>query len=111
MYSIPSTIGSPHGAAVLASWGPGAIGIAICGVYLILGGIGGNNEFLGVLCSLSSVVIWSFVSAFNKQLTQRYNSLQITPRGMLSRSASVIRKQTLIVNLPGSVKAVRENLS
>lgn len=41
----------------------------------------------------------------------RYNSLQITPRGMLSRSASVLRKQTLIVNLPGSVKAVRENLS
>lgn len=41
----------------------------------------------------------------------RYNSLQITPRGMLSRGASVLRKQTLIVNLPGSVKAVRENLS
>lgn len=40
----------------------------------------------------------------------RYHSLQITPRGMLSRGASVIRKQTLIVNLPGSVKAVRENL-
>jgi molybdopterin biosynthesis enzyme MoaB len=40
----------------------------------------------------------------------RYNSLQITPRGMLSRGVSVIRKQTLIVNLPGSVKAVRENL-
>lgn len=41
----------------------------------------------------------------------RYNALQITPRGMLSRGASVLRKQTLIVNLPGSVKAVRENLS
>lgn len=40
----------------------------------------------------------------------RYYSLQITPRGMLSRGASVIRKNTLIVNLPGSVKAVRENL-
>ena len=41
----------------------------------------------------------------------RYNSLQITTRGMLSRGASVLRKQTLIVNLPGSEKAVRENLS
>ena len=40
----------------------------------------------------------------------RWNSLQITPRGMLSRGASVIRKDTLIVNLPGSMKAVRENL-
>lgn len=41
----------------------------------------------------------------------RYYSLQITPRGMLSRGTSVIRKNTLIVNLPGSVKAVKENLS
>ena len=41
----------------------------------------------------------------------RYHSLTITPRGMLSRGVSVLRKQTLIVNLPGSEKAVREHLS
>lgn len=40
----------------------------------------------------------------------RYASLQITPRAMLSRGASVIRGTTLIVNLPGSPKAVKENL-
>ena len=40
----------------------------------------------------------------------RYNSLQITPRAMLSRAAAGIRKQTLMVNLPGSPKAVRECL-
>ena len=34
----------------------------------------------------------------------------ITPRAMLSRAASVIRGRTLIVNLPGSPKAVRESL-
>lgn len=40
----------------------------------------------------------------------RYASLQITPRAMLSRGASVIRGGTLIINLPGSPKAVKENL-
>ena len=41
----------------------------------------------------------------------RYASLQITPRGCLSRSAAGIRGKTLIVNLPGSEKAARENLA
>ena len=40
----------------------------------------------------------------------RYHSLSITPRGMLSRGVSVLRGKTLIVNLPGSPKAVQENL-
>ena len=37
-------------------------------------------------------------------------SMKITNRAMLSRGVSVIRKKTLIVNLPGSPKAVRESL-
>lgn len=40
----------------------------------------------------------------------RLASLQITPRAMLSRGVSVIRGRTLIINLPGSPKASRENL-
>ena len=40
----------------------------------------------------------------------RMRSMQLTNRAMLSRGASVIRKGTLIVNLPGSPKAVRESL-
>ena len=40
----------------------------------------------------------------------RYNSLQITPKGMLSRGLAGIRGETLIINLPGSPKAVRESL-
>ena len=40
----------------------------------------------------------------------RYASLQITPRAMLSRAQAGIRGHTLIVNLPGSPKAARENL-
>lgn len=40
----------------------------------------------------------------------RYRSLLVTPKGMLSRGVSGIRKKALIVNLPGSPKAVRECL-
>ena len=40
----------------------------------------------------------------------RAGSMQITPKAMLSRQASGIRRQTLIVNLPGSPKACREDL-
>lgn len=40
----------------------------------------------------------------------RAYSLSITPRAMLSRAVSVMRGQTLIINLPGSPKAVNESL-
>lgn len=40
----------------------------------------------------------------------RAYSMAITNRAMLSRAAAGIRKDTLIINLPGSPKAVRESL-
>lgn len=40
----------------------------------------------------------------------RMYSLSITKRAMLSRAVSAIRKNTLIVNLPGSPKACKEAL-
>ena len=40
----------------------------------------------------------------------RAYSMSITPRAMLSRGVSVIRKKTLIINLPGSPKACSESL-
>ena len=41
----------------------------------------------------------------------RMRSSEKVKSAMLSRGASVIRNNTLIINLPGSEKAVRENLS
>jgi molybdopterin adenylyltransferase len=41
----------------------------------------------------------------------RAESLKHTPHAMISRAVAGIRKQTLIVNLPGSPKAARENLA
>lgn len=38
------------------------------------------------------------------------DSLAVTPHAMLSRAVAGIRGRTLIVNLPGSPKAARENL-
>lgn len=40
----------------------------------------------------------------------RAESMKITPRGCLSRSAAGIRGRSLIINLPGSEKAARENI-
>ena len=40
----------------------------------------------------------------------RWESMKITNRAMLSRAQAGIRGGTLIVNLPGSPKAIKENL-
>ena len=41
----------------------------------------------------------------------RQKSMEITPRGMLSRGVAGIRGTSLIINLPGSPKGATENLS
>jgi len=41
----------------------------------------------------------------------RAGSLTITPRAMLSRATAGVRGRTLIINMPGSPKACRENFA
>ncbi len=41
----------------------------------------------------------------------RRESLKKTPRAMISRAVAGVRGETLIINLPGSPKAVKENLA
>lgn len=43
-------------------------------------------------------------------MPMRAESMRITPKGCLSRSAGGIRGRSLIINLPGSKKASAENL-
>ncbi len=40
----------------------------------------------------------------------RAKSLEVTPRAMISRALAGIRRQCLIINLPGSPKGAKENL-
>ena len=49
-------------------------------------------------------------NAFGISEAIRAYSMTITKRAMLSRAVSVIRNDTLIINLPGSPKAVKESL-
>ena len=41
----------------------------------------------------------------------RAESAKVTPRAMLSRGAAGLRGRTLVINLPGSLKAATESLS
>jgi molybdopterin adenylyltransferase len=54
-------------------------------------------------------VIEKEVPGFSEAM--RAESLKKTPHAMISRAVCGIRRQTLIVNLPGSPKAVRECLT
>lgn len=58
------------------------VALAVAGVYVVLGGVGGDNQPIGIAFSLASVGIWGVVSTMNKRLTARYPSLQITAYGV-----------------------------
>ena len=57
-----------------------------------------------VTLSVADRVVPGFTEAM------RAKSLEVTPHAMSSRAVSVLRKDTLIINLPGSPKGVRECL-
>ena len=80
----------------------------VVGVHLILttGGTGFSKR--DITPEATKAVIEREASGIAEAI--RYNSLKITPKGMLSRGVAGIRGETLIINLPGSPKAVRESL-
>lgn len=75
-------------------------------LVLTNGGTGFSNR--DVTPEATRNVIEKYVPGIGEVM--RLRSLEITPKAMLSRAIAGIRKQTLIINLPGSPKGAVENL-
>jgi len=88
--------------AKLIEWADGA------GIDLILTSGGTGLSPRDVTPEATLAVVERFAPGFSEVM--RRESLKKTPLGMLSRGVSGVRGKTLIVNLPGSPKAVRECL-
>lgn len=56
---------------------------AIIGVYIIVGGGDSTGQLLGVLISIVSVIIWSWVAVVVRKVTQKYDAFQITTYGIV----------------------------
>ena len=79
------------------------------GVHLILTTGGTGFAPRDVTPDATMRVVERIAPGFAEAMRQK--SLEITPHAMLSRAVSGIRKRSIIINLPGSPKGVRENLS
>lgn len=56
---------------------------AVAGVYIIIGGVKTSGQILGIIFSVSSVILWSIASVAVRKITQKYPSLLITTYGMI----------------------------
>lgn len=52
--------------------------LAIAGVYIIAGGAGGSGQLPGIIISIISVILWSWVCVMVRKVTQKYDALQVT---------------------------------
>lgn len=77
-----------------------------CDLLLTTGGTGFSKRDVTPEATLQVMTR----NAFGISEAIRAYSMTITKRAMLSRAVSVIRNDTLIINLPGSPKAVKESL-
>lgn len=55
---------------------------ALCGVYLVIGGVSGEGMGYGILLSGLAVLLWAFCSVTIKKLTQKYDPLLVTTCGV-----------------------------
>ncbi len=77
-----------------------------CALVLTTGGTGPAPR--DVTPEATLVVSDRVLDGFGEQM--RANSLKYVPTAILSRQVGVIRKQALILNLPGQPKAIKETL-
>ncbi len=77
-----------------------------CALVLTTGGTG--PALRDVTPEATLAVADKVMPGFGEQMRQI--SLQFVPTAILSRQVAVIRKQSLIINLPGQPKSVRETL-
>lgn len=77
-----------------------------CGLVLTTGGTGPAPRDVTPEATLA--VADRLMPGFGEQMRQI--SLQFVPTAILSRQVGVIRKQALILNLPGQPKAIKETL-
>lgn len=77
-----------------------------CSLVLTTGGTG--PALRDVTPEATLAVADRVMPGFGEQMRQI--SLQFVPTAILSRQVAVIRKQSLIVNLPGQPKSIRETL-
>jgi molybdenum cofactor synthesis domain-containing protein len=78
----------------------------LCDVVFTTGGTGLSPRDVTPEATLS--IAHRLVPGISEAM--RAANITVTNRAMLSRGVSVIRNQTLIINLPGSPKAVKESL-
>jgi molybdopterin adenylyltransferase len=77
-----------------------------CALVLTTGGTGPAPRDVTPEATLA--VADRVMEGFGEQM--RANNLKYTPTAILSRQVAVIRKQSLIINLPGQPKAIKETL-
>lgn len=105
-YSIASYCVLPDGREALAEEMMRLADNDICDVIFTTGGTGLSPR--DVTPEATLCVAHRQVPGISEAM--RAASMKITDRAMLSRGVSVIRSRTLIINLPGSPKAVKESL-
>ncbi len=84
----------------------GLVDHAGCHLVLTTGGTGPARRDVTPEATLA--VADKLMPGFGEQM--RRISLEFVPTAILSRQVAVIRKQALIINLPGQPKAIRETL-